>query len=151
MPFSTTYANQLLDWTLGKGSVSLSKFSEVWIGLSTNNPEEDNGAFTELSGDTYSRVLIAQSGNAYPDVIGTANERLIKNVKQINWAKATINWSTVKGFGLFGSKTGGSPHFYGSLEEPLTVTAGAVALFDPEAFQISFPTSDTAVANATTE
>lgn len=149
MPFSTTVANQLLNWTLGKGSASLTTINQVWIGLCTNEPEDGN--FQEVTGDTYERVLIGQSGEMYPDVLGTASDRTIKNTKQINWTKAKVNWSTIKGFGLFSSKTGGSPHFYGSLEEPLNVEAGAVALFDPEAFQISFPTKDTSVASASAE
>lgn len=146
MPFNDTYANQILNWTLGKSSANLTQLSSVYIGLSTNDPEADAGSFTEYSGDTYERVLIAQSGETYPDVIGTASGRQISNVKQINWTKATIDWTTIKGFGLFTAKTGGSPYFYGKLESDLSVVAGSVALFDPGALKISFPTSDVEAA-----
>lgn len=143
MPFNDTYANKILSWTLGKGSADLAQLSKVYIGMSSNDPEADGGVFTELSGDTYSRVLIAQAGESYPDVIGNAEGREIKNVKQINWTKAKdANWTTAQGFGLFTSETGGSPYFYGKLENPLSVVKGSVALFDPEALKISFPTSD---------
>ena len=146
MPFNTTTANKLLDWTLGNSAVSLSQNTTVYIGLSTNDPEADGGTFTELTGDTYERVLIAQNGASYPNCIGNAANRSIQNTKQINWTKATINWDTVKGFGLFTAKTGGDPYFYGKLEENLNVVAGSVALFDPGALKISFPTSDAAAA-----
>lgn len=146
MPFNTTTANKLLDWTLGNSAVSLSQQNTVYIGLSTNDPEADGGIFTELTGDTYERVLIAQHGESYPDCIGSAADRSIENTKQINWTKATTNWPTVKGFGLFTAKVGGEPYFYGRLEEDLNVVNGSVALFDPGALKISFPTSDAAAA-----
>lgn len=44
MPFNDTYANQILNWTLGKSSANLTQLSKVYIGLSTNDPE---GNFTE--------------------------------------------------------------------------------------------------------
>ena len=146
MPFNTTTANQLLNWTLGNSAVSLAQNNIVYIGLSTNDPEADGGTFTELTGDTNERVLIAQAGASYPDCIGEAADRSIENTKQINWTKATTNWPTVKGFGLFNAKAGGQPYFYGKLEEDLNVVNGSVALFDPGALKISFPTSDAAAA-----
>lgn len=146
MPFNTTTANQLLNWTLGNSSVTLSQNSEVWIGLCTNDPEADGGDFEELTGDTYKRVLINKFGETYPDVIGSASDRSIENTQQINWTKATTKWPAVKGFGLFTSETLGNPYFYGKLEENLNVVAGSVALFDPGALKISFPTSDAAAA-----
>lgn len=139
MPFSDFYANNILNWTFGKGS--LSNHSEVYIGLCSNDPEADLGQFNELSGNGYARVLIAKSGSAYPDVIGTANDREIKNAKQINWTKASPGaWETAKGFGLFTTASGGGlPYFYGKLTSPVTCAAGAVMLFDPNTLQISFP------------
>lgn len=146
MPFNTTTANQLLDWTLGNSMVTLSQNAQVYIGLSTNDPEADGGSFSELTGDTYERVLINNGESSYPDVIGSASDRSIENTKQINWTKATSNWTTARGFGLFTTKTGGQPYFYGKLEEDLEVVNGSVALFDPGALKISFPTSDAAAA-----
>lgn len=146
MPFNTTTANQLLDWTLGNSMVTLSQNAQVYIGLSTNDPEADGGSFSELTGDTYERVLINNGASSYPDVIGSASDRSIENTKQINWTKATSNWPTARGFGLFTTKTGGQPYFYGKLEEDLKVVNGSVALFDPGALKISFPTSDAAAA-----
>lgn len=149
MPFNDTYANQLLDWTLGQRAVTLSQFSEVYIGLSTNDPEADGGVFEEFEGDTYERILIAKTNASYPDCIGNAANRSIQNTKQINWTKATVNWAAdtgINGFGLFTAKTGGEPYFYGKLDDVLRVAAGSVALFDPGALKISFPTSDAAAA-----
>lgn len=54
MPFTSNYANLILNWTIGLGSASLSRPNEVYIGLTANNPEEAGGAIAELSGGGYS-------------------------------------------------------------------------------------------------
>lgn len=156
MPFSTTYANNILNWMFGKSN-SLSSHSKVYIGLSSNDPEASNGTFSELSGNGYHRVLISQSGETYPDFISSATNRSITNPKQINWTKATADWPNAKGFGLFTGETGGQPYFYGALTDSngnkteIEVPTGAVALFDPNTLKISFPTTDISEAAATAE
>lgn len=141
MPFNNTYANNILNWAFGKGS--LASHSKVYIGLCSNDPEADGGTFTELYGNGYTRVLISQSGQTYPNLIASASDRAITNAYQINWTKATGDWPEANGFGLFTTETGGVPYFYGKLEEPVTCVAGAVALFDPQTLKISFPETDT--------
>lgn len=148
MPFSTSYANQILNYIFAK-TASLNAPSTVYIGLSSNDPEADAGAFNELSGGGYSRVLISQKSGTYPNLIGTASNRAISNQYQINWTKATLDWVEAKGIGLFDSPSGGTPFFYGKLEEPVTCVAGAVALFDPQTLRISFPNTDVDEAAAT--
>jgi hypothetical protein len=149
MPFSTSYANDILNYTFAK-TQSLSAPTAVYIGLCTNDPEADGGAFMELSGNAYARVLISQKGESYPALIGSASSRAISNIAQINWNKASNDWQRVKGFGLFSSASGGSPFFYGKLELTpeeeaaggILCEAGAVMLFDPNTLKISFPTTD---------
>lgn len=156
MPFSTSYANDILNYTFAK-TTALNAPASVYIGLSTNDPEADGGAFTELSGNAYARVLISQRGATYPALIGSAASRAISNTAQINWNKASSDWPRVKGFGLFSSASGGSPFFYGKLELTeeeesaggILCEAGAVMLFDPNSLKISFPTTDVDEAAAT--
>ena len=148
MPFTTTYANNILNYLFAKVQ-TLNAPTAVYIGLCENDPEADSGAISELSGKGYSRVLIAQKGEAYPNVIGSASDRTIKNTYQINWTKATGDWAEAKGFFLSSSPTVGETNgifFYGKLESPVTCVAGAVALFDPNALTISFPEADVAAA-----
>lgn len=148
MPFNDAFANNILNWALGKGT--LSNMSAIYIGLCTNDPEADEGSFSELSGNGYSRVLISQYGKDYPNLIGSASGRVIKNAYQINWTKATADWLRVNGFGLFTTPTGGTPYFYGKLNLSaqdeaaggLLCPGGAVMLFDPQTLKISFPTTD---------
>lgn len=138
MPFSDSYANDILNYLFSK-TTELTAPKQVYIGLCSNDPEADNGTFVELSGNGYSRVLISIKGNEYPTKIANAASRAIQNIEQINWTKATGDWIPAKGFGLFSAPTGGSPFFYGRLEKPITCEAGAVALFDPKSLKVSFP------------
>lgn len=140
MPFNDYYAQTILGLMLAQGTGKLEGHESVYIGLCTNIPTSGN--FSELSGSAYSRILISKKGSTYPDVMGAIENREVKNVKQINWVKATADWPTVYGFGLFTTETGGSPFFYGELKVPIHVDAGDVALFDPEELRISFPDED---------
>ena len=155
MPFTNTYANNILDFAFGKKSLTTP--SKVYIGLCSNNPEETGGTITELSGGGYSRILISQYNSEYPGLMNSADVRAIVNGKQINWTKATLDWARVNGFFLSSSATVGetsSIFFYGALELTneqkaaggLLVEAGAVALFDPHTLKIEFPATDTAAS-----
>lgn len=150
MPFSDTYANQILNYTLGK-VLTLHSPSEIFLGLCTNDPEADGGTFNELSGGNYKRLLVFVRGNTYMDYFSDADERAIKNDRQINWDKATADWEAANGFGLFAEEDDEIPFFYGKLdltdeqiaEGGLKVPLGAVALFEPGKLKISFSTTDT--------
>lgn len=152
MPFSDTFANQILNYTLAK-ETTLAAPMYVYIGLCSNDPEADGGTFNELSGYGYSRVLISQRGETYPNLFSSASGRTIKNQLQVNWTKATGgDWVEAKGFGFFSSASGtDSPFYYGKLKEPVTCVAGAVFLFDPNTLQISFPETDVEVEATTAE
>lgn len=155
MPYSKDYANQILNVSLAK-QAQLSAPSTVYIGLSTNDPEADDGTFNELGGNGYGRVLICQRGETYPAVIGSASNRAIASNAQINWSKATLDWPRVKGFGLFSQATGGTPYYYGKLEMTeeekaaggVLCVAGAVMLIDPGTLRIAFTTTDAVAAAA---
>lgn len=142
MPFSTTYANNILNWAMGKYA-SLSAHNQIWIGLCSNDPEADNGTFTELSGNGYARVLLSQYNEAYPAIMSSATNRVIKNNAQIGFTRATGGaWDTVNGYGLFTAATGGTPIFYTKLKTPVETPEGAVFLFDPGELKIAFQTTD---------
>lgn len=162
MPFDVDTRNAFLNWAFGKTSLALSTRNKVYIGLSSTKPEkvegdDTSGVFTELTGDTYARVLISQYNNTYPAKMSTASGGAIYNVEQINWNKATAAWPLIQGYGLFTELTGGTPYYYTNLdltEEQETaggvaVTSGAVMLFDPESLEIKFPEYDVSTAAAT--
>ena len=141
MPFTTSESNKILNWALGK-SDALAEKSEIWMALLKNDPEAENGAIDELSGDTYERVLINRHGDTYPALIGVASDRVIKNTAQINWTKALTNWPEVKGIALFTAKVGGEPYYYAKVPTPFVTEAGDVALFEAGNFQIALLDTD---------
>lgn len=152
MPFTTNYANQILNVAMAK-TAQMSAPAMVYIGLCSNDPEASNGSVTELSGGNYKRKAISAKGSTLLDYIGEANGRAIQNIDQINFPKASVDWARVKGFFLSTSGTVGetsSIFFYGKLdlteeEEAaggLLVKAGMIAVFDPAAFRIGFATVD---------
>lgn len=142
MPFSTAYANNILNWAMGKYT-SMTTHTQVWIGLCSNDPEADGGTFTELSGNGYARVLLSQYNEAYPTIISAATDRTITNNAQIGFTRATGGaWDTVNGYGLFIAPTGGTPFFYTKLKAPVDTPEGAVFLFDPGELKIAFQTTD---------
>lgn len=146
MPFSKHYANSVLNFAFAKNT-SISFPSKAYIGLCSNDPEQDQRIF-ELSGNGYSRVLISAKGEEYPNQMAVATDREIFNAFQINWTKATGDWMEAKGFFITSNTNvvvttdDENVIFYGKLQEPVTVEAGMVALFDPRAFRISFPLKD---------
>ena len=140
MPFSTPYANQILSYTLSK-TMTLTAPEFVYLGLCSNDPEADNGTFTELSGGNYSRVLIVQRNQSFPALIGSASNRKITNNGQITGNKATAQL-TAKGFGLFSAATGGTPFFYGKLAQEVVIPVDAVPLFEAGAFGLEFLATD---------
>ena len=141
MPFDTTNANAILNWAMGKTG-ALPAHSQVWLGLSSNTPEADDGTFTELSGNGYGRVLLHQYNETYPGLMNAASARAITNGKQIGFTKATADWATAQGYGLFTTETGGTPFFYAKLKNAVDTPAGAVFLFDPGELKIDFQTTD---------
>lgn len=147
MPFTATETNNILNWALGKSGALPGK-SAVWMALLKNDPEADGGTIDELSGDTYERVLINQYGEAYPALMGTASDRAIKSIAQINWTKATVDWEEVKGIALFTAKTGGTAYYYAKVPTPFVTEAGDVALFEAGNFRISMLDTDVDIADA---
>lgn len=144
MPFTESYAHNILNYIFGK-TKTLAAPTDVYLALSSNDPEADNGTFTELSGGGYARVHICTTSGAYPNLMGTPTGRAITNSKQINWNKATAKWKDIKGFALYTAATGGQMIYYGKItnaEGKVSVDSGAVALFDPGALKISIASTD---------
>lgn len=147
MPYSNEYTNMILDWSMGKRE-SLPKQNKVYVGFCRNDPEAEDtyGVFTELSGDTYGRILVSQLGETYPAIIGSATDRVISNIGQIANNKATADWETANGIGFFTTETGGSPFWFGKLSAAVTTVAGAVMLIDPGALRIGLKKQDEEIA-----
>ena len=148
MPFVSTFANNLLKWLTANGTIP-SYNEAVYIGLVQNYSEDSPDSISELPATNgYARVLIAQRGQTFPELIGDADisSRVATNGKQINWTKASPGgWPAANAFLLSTSPTVGetaSIMFVGLLDAPITCAAGAVALFDPGELKIQISNKD---------
>lgn len=117
-------------------SVSGNNTTYFWIGLSTTTPNVSGGNFTEPSipsgavddeGETitvneYQRVSLE-------GVMGTPANGIIKNNAIIFFNEAEhYTWGKVTHFGIFTSKTGGTPIFFGEIKN----TDGTVGVEVPK-------------------
>lgn len=152
MPFTTEYSNDILNMLFGKKSATVMQlYDRIYLALSSNDPTTSNGAFSELGGNGYERVLISNRAETYPNLIGEASERKIKNEVEIHFKQSTDSWPTAHGIGLYGVNVNSkgeelTPVFlwYGSLaSNPLVVDkAGMVPLLSEEALTIAMAESD---------
>lgn len=149
MPFDTPHENSILKVLFGQQQ-SWSVGSDIYLALTSNDPRADKGSISELSGDTYERVLIAKYGTDLLNHMNVPNDGKISNKIQINWNKATTAWGTAKGFAMYNAKTNGSLIFYDKLKEDVEIAPNSVALFDPGDFSISFTDPDEAAASVST-
>lgn len=114
MPFTTSQATSIL-----KNLIT----SNVYIGLSTTTPTAAGGNFTEPgSASGYER---AQFGTQ-----DTSKTAQIANGAIIFFNESLGDgYGTVTHFGLFSSKSGGTPFFIGALTASMAIGAGYVPIF----------------------
>lgn len=141
MPYSMTKRNDFLKQTFPTANTANSP-SNLYLGLCKNDPVADNGTFNELSGDTYSRVLLRRKTDSLPDYLSDVSNGKVYNVKQIVFNRATVQWEQVKGIGLFESETGGTPTFYAKLKTPVDTAPNQIFTFDPKTFIVQFADTD---------
>lgn len=153
MPFTTAICNNILSFYFGYAENTVfAKHNNVYIALSTNRPEDDDGTFNELpvGVDGYQRVLLLNKLNeAHPDYLTTPSARAVYNDKEIHFNKATAAWPELNGFALYSDKSGGTMIYYANLDNPVNVPQDGVALFDPNTLKISFADKDVADDEAT--
>lgn len=145
MPYSIAKRNEFLQLTFPTSSVTNSP-NELYLALCSNDPVADDGTFTELSGDTYARVLLKRKSDTLPDYLSSVSNGKVYNEKQIVFNRATTAWTQAKGIGLFTAKTGGSPTFYATLKTPIDVAANQIVTFDPNTFVVQFADTDVEIA-----
>lgn len=147
MPYSIEKRNQFLNLTFPSlNSTNVSIPSKMYLALCSNDPVADGGAFNELSGDTYARVLICRKGEDLPNYMSAVNAGKIYNTKQITFNRATTAWTQVKGIGLFETETNGSVVFYATLKDPVDVGTNQIFTFDPNTFVVQFADTDVEIA-----
>ncbi|MBN1974198.1 MAG: hypothetical protein JW787_11200 [Sedimentisphaerales bacterium] len=120
--FSNYWESSILNHFFGKSDYSL---PEVYIGLLSNEPNEDGTGVSEPDCPSYTR---AGSNASSWD---TAFEGSIENISDITFPLACEDWGKVTHFALFDSESGGNILAYGSLSPMVTISSGDIPKFAP--------------------
>lgn len=137
-----TKANSLLEQLVKNTSGSTTSY--YYIGLSTTTPKEDGSNFTEpsipdgtvddegepITVNEYQRVSLE-------GVMGSASNAIIKNSAIIFFNEAEhYGWGKITHFGIFTSKTGGTPIFYGELSAAVEIPKNYIPIFRAGKLQV---------------
>ena len=115
MGFTTSAATSTLN----------SQIKNCYVGLSTTTPTAAGGNFSEPSPSTgYVRASIGD--------LNTSISAQVANDAIIFFNETLGSYGTITHFGLFSSKSGGTPFFVGQLTNPLTIDTGYVPIFRAE-------------------
>lgn len=120
--FSNYWESSILNHIFGKSNYSLTK---VYIGLLTNEPNEDGTSISEPDFPSYARVLTNASS------WDMAFEGSIENISNITFAMACENWGKITHFALFDTASDGNILAYGSLSPSKNVNSGDIPRFAP--------------------
>lgn len=122
--------NALLDHVLG--SDDYTPPANVYIALFTVAPS-DSGGGTEVSGNNYSRVEVANNTTNWPAASGGVKS----NGAVITFPEASGSWGTVVAFGIFDASTNGNLLYWADLTTSKAIGAGDTARFPASSIQIT--------------
>lgn len=138
MALSTVAKTNLFNMIFGQAQ-SNTLLPTCYLGLLTSLPANSDGSgYNEP--DTaagYKRAFLGNpqfSNNIMTVKTDLGGELVATNDDIIYFPEATANWTAVVGWGLFGSKSGGNPLFYGNLSTAVTVQQNYVPMFRKENF-----------------
>jgi len=106
--FSNFWENEVLDHLFMKGSYTMP--TNLWIGLSTADPTDDNSGQAEPSGGSYARV--STDGDDWDAASGGATA----NAAAITFPENTASWGTVTHFCIWDASTAGNMVAHGTLD-----------------------------------
>jgi hypothetical protein len=107
MSFANYWEDEILDHVFGKGSYTAP--ANIFVGLSTADPDEDAGGLAEPVGNAYARVSTA------PADWNDSASGVISNANLITFPTATGDWGQITHFALFDAVSGGNMLAYGLL------------------------------------
>ncbi|MBR3891428.1 MAG: hypothetical protein IKJ30_05100 [Bacilli bacterium] len=107
--------------------------------MSTTTPDAAGSNFSEPSSSSgYARVMLGTQGQSNTYVMDAAVNGSICNTSNIIFfPEATASWGTVTHFGLFSSKTGGTPILWGALSSSISIPSGYIPIFRAGALTVS--------------
>lgn len=118
--------------------------ANLYVGLLTAAPS-DAGGGTEVSGNNYSRVTVAnslanwagtQSAGSTAASSGTGGQT--SNNGSITFPTPSGNWGTVSHFGIYDAASGGNLLFWGSLTIAKTINQNDTVSFAAGSLTVTF-------------
>lgn len=109
--------NKILDHILG--GVDFARPANIHFALYTVGPT-DSGGGTEVSGNGYSRLAMANNSTNFPAASGGSKS----NGAAIVFPTATGNWGTITHVGIFDAASGGNLLWHGALSAAKLVESG---------------------------
>ena len=127
MAFKLSAAATILTQLTGKASGGL--LPTAYLAFFSSPPNDDGSGFTEISGGSYARILIGNSGQSMTQKMGNPSNRHIENSEIIYGAETTASWTGITHWGLFSTATGGTPEVWGTITgAPVTVPSGYIPI-----------------------
>lgn len=111
--------NKLLDHALA--TTAFTKPTNVYVGLHTGSPNDDNSGANEVSGGSYARKVAS---------FGAASAGSASTDATITFDAATANWGTISHISIWDAATTGNLLFHGAVTTSKTIETG-------DTFQIS--------------
>jgi|SRR5581483_520505 len=119
-----TWNNALLNALLG-GAAFPAVPTDTYIALFTAAPT-DAGGGTEVSGGSYARVHAVNNTGNWGANTSTESK---SNAAQLTFPRATADWGTVVGYGIFDAASGGTLLFWAPITAQV-INSGVQAFFD---------------------
>ena len=126
--FSNYLENKILNHILKVSSFSVP--ANIYVALSTTDPDDSGSGISEPADGAYARVLC--------NTWNTASARATKNTGAIQFAEAVNAWGNISHFALFDAITGGNMLGHGSFATPRYVGGGQIYTVYAEEMIISF-------------
>ena len=116
--FSDFWEDETIDHLFMKGSYTMP--TNLWVGLSTADPLDDNSGQAEPSGGGYARV--STDGDDWDAASGgvTANAAIIE------FPETTASWDTVTHFCIWDAATAGNMVAHGDLAASRALTSAGI-------------------------
>jgi hypothetical protein len=128
-------SNRVLDYNFGGTSYSVP--SNFYFSLSTTTPDISGSGFTEPSGGSYARTLLANNKTNW----GTASNGSLSNLVAVTFPESTASWGTITYVGIFDAASGGNLLWYDALSPARTVASATTVLFAIGSITVQFNNS----------
>lgn len=130
---STFLENRIADHILGNAPYTAP--SNVFLALFQTIPTlTESGGGTELSGNGYARVQIANNSTNFP----AASAGVKRNANPITFPVATGAWANAGHWAIFDSLTGGNMLFFGTIPTPISVVSGDQVIISANQLTLTF-------------